>query len=65
MSDEKTITFSQKVAYYDQVFTKHIVQLIDAIHEITERDNSEKFVSLSNRINFNHYYSEFLTSARR
>jgi len=63
-SGAKTATFSEKVTKYDEVFTSDVVRLLDAVHEIAEKDNSEKFVSLSNRINFNHYYTEYLTSRR-
>lgn len=55
------MTFSERVAQYDEVFTKNVVRLLEAVHEIAEKDNSEKFVSLCNRINFNHYYSNYLS----
>lgn len=60
----KDMTFSQKVSVIDNYFTEQIVLLLDAVHEIAEKDNSEKFVSLSNRINYNHFYTEFLASRR-
>lgn len=56
------MTFSEKVATFDKDFTDNVVLLLDSVHNIAEKDSSEKFVSLSNRINFNHYYSEFLNS---
>jgi hypothetical protein len=58
------MTFSEKVAQFDSTFTKDIIRLLDAVHDTAEKDNSEKFVSLSNRINFNHYYTEYLSSRR-
>lgn len=60
----KTMTFSEKVAKFDASFTDNVVLLLNSVHEIAEKDNSEKYVSLSNRINFNHYYTNYL-SARR
>lgn len=60
----KPTTFSQKVADHDHSFTYNIVRLLDSIADVAEKDNSEKFVSLSNRINFNHYYTEYLSSSR-
>lgn len=59
--DMKSMTFSQKVEEFDALFTKNVVRLLEAVHEIAEKDNSEKFVSLCNRINFNHYYSNHLS----
>ncbi|CRK86952.1 CLUMA_CG000769, isoform A [Clunio marinus] len=64
--DEGNImTFSQKVAEYDETFTTNVVRLLDAVTEIAETDNSEKFFSLCNRINFNHYYTSHLNLRRK
>jgi hypothetical protein len=60
----RTMTFAEKVAQFDSVFTQQIINLLDAVHETAEKDNSEKFVSLSNRINFNHYYTGHLKCRR-
>lgn len=63
-ADDSTMTFSEKVAQFDSNFTSIVVRLLAEIHEVAEKDNSEKFVSLSNRINFNQYYNSHLNSRR-
>jgi gamma-tubulin complex component 2 len=55
-------TFSEKVSRFDTQFTQQIVALLTKLHEFAEKENSDKFVSLIHRINFNNFYSDKLVS---
>ncbi|KAG5672653.1 hypothetical protein PVAND_002766 [Polypedilum vanderplanki] len=57
-----TETFSEKVNHYDTNFTQQTVALLNKIHEIAEKNHSEKYISLIHRINFNHFYSDKLNT---
>lgn len=62
--EHKNLTFSENVERFDTNFTNHIVKLLDAVYQIAEKDNTEKFISLCNRLNFNNYYTGKLSVRR-
>lgn len=57
-----TETFSEKVTRFDMLFTQQTVSLLKKIHDMAEKNHSEKYVSLIYRINFNNFYSDKLNS---
>ncbi|XP_070491244.1 gamma-tubulin complex component 2 homolog isoform X2 [Chironomus tepperi] len=59
-----TETFSEKVTKYDTLFVQQTVALLQKIHELAEKNHSEKYVSLIHRINFNNFYTTKLNSCQ-
>ncbi|CAO1435353.1 unnamed protein product [Diamesa tonsa] len=57
-------TFSQRVTRFDTEFTDKLIGFLNKIHYIAEKNQSEKFINLIHRINFNSFYTAKLVSIR-
>lgn len=58
-SKDLTAKFQNDIAMYDEYFTKSVVHLRKSLQKIAEKENNENFESLSNRLNYNNFYSQF------